>query len=333
MVLSALRTTVEQRYTGYMAATVTLTPTTPEIVSDTSLHLAEAIDDFRLTLESENKSAATIAAYEHAARRFLTHARAAGMPLNIGSIRREHVEAWLVAMREDGTSESSVETYYRRLQQFFEWAVRTEEIAGSPMARMQKPKVPEQPIPLLSDEEIKRLLKVTSGSSYDDRRDHAIIRLFLDTGMRLEELARLTTADVLTEGGNVLLAIIRKGGSRETVSVESPAAKLALKRYLRARGSGKHHSRKGLWIGTKGPMTKSGIAQLLKRRGAEAEIDNLHAHLFRHVTNHKMAMAGLSEGDRMALMGWRSAEMARRYGDGRLTMPTERTCSTSPRRP
>ena len=65
------------------------------------------------------------------------------------------------------------------------------------MARMKPPKVPEVEVPVLSPEELSRLLKACSGSEFDERRDLAIIRLFIDTGMRLSELAtmRVTSID------------------------------------------------------------------------------------------------------------------------------------------
>lgn len=41
---------------------------------------------------------------------------------------------------------------------------------------------------------------------------------------------------------------------------------------------------------------------------------NLHAHLGRHSASHEWLAAGGSEGDLMRIMGWKSAQMPRRYG-------------------
>ena len=57
------------------------------------------------------------------------------------------------------------------------------------MAKMRPPKIPEQPAPVLPENDIKRLMASGSGKDFRDRRDCAIIRLFLDTGMRLEGMA------------------------------------------------------------------------------------------------------------------------------------------------
>ena len=44
---------------------------------------------------------------------------------------------------------------------------------------------------MLPDDDVRRLLADCSGKDFRDRRDLAIIRLFLDTGMRLEGMAGL----------------------------------------------------------------------------------------------------------------------------------------------
>lgn len=42
-----------------------------------------------------------------------------------------------------------------------------------------------------------RLLGVMVGRGFDDRRDTAIVRLFLDTGLRLSKVAGLGVTDVI----------------------------------------------------------------------------------------------------------------------------------------
>jgi hypothetical protein len=49
------------------------------------------------------------------------------------------------------------------------------------MAKMRPPIIPEQPVPVLSDDQVRGLLAVCSGKDFRDRGDTAIICLFLDT--------------------------------------------------------------------------------------------------------------------------------------------------------
>lgn len=60
-------------------------------------------------------------------------------------------------------------------------------------------------------------------------------------------------------------------------------------------------------------MTHWGIAQMLSRRAAEAGVENVHPHRFRHTYAHAWLAAGGQEQDLMRLAGWRSREMVGRY--------------------
>ena len=70
-----------------------------------------------------------------------------------------------------------------------------------------------------------------------------------------------------------------------------------------------------LWLGHAGPMTPSGIYQVVRDRAREAGLPGkVYTHLFRHTFSHKWLAAGGSETDLMALTGWRSRSMLTRYG-------------------
>ena len=56
------------------------------------------------------------------------------------------------------------------------------QITSNPMERMSPPSVPEQPVPILTDDELVRLLAACKGQSLENRRDEAVIRMFIDTG-------------------------------------------------------------------------------------------------------------------------------------------------------
>ena len=56
---------------------------------------------------------------------------------------------------------------------------------------------------MLPDDDVRRLLADCSGKDFRDRRDLAIIRLFLDTGMRLEGMADLRYSAADPEASDV----------------------------------------------------------------------------------------------------------------------------------
>lgn len=97
------------------------------------------------------------------------------------------------------------------LQQFFKWLAAECEIDGSPMATMSPPQLPETPPPVLREAELRKLLDACAGTDFEDRRDNAIIRLFLDSGMRRGELAGLRVEDVDLDQE---AAVVRGNGRR-----------------------------------------------------------------------------------------------------------------------
>lgn len=49
---------------------------------------------------------------------------------------------------------------------------------------MKPPHVPEQPVAVLADEQLRALLTACKGNEFTERRDTALIRLLVDTGIR-----------------------------------------------------------------------------------------------------------------------------------------------------
>src|SRR4051794_36789124 len=80
------------------------------------------------------------------------------------------LEAFLAALA-DRVSPATVAKHYRSLQQLWRWLVEDGEIPRSPMERMRPPQVPEQPVDILIDDELRALLDTTRGNTFEKRRD------------------------------------------------------------------------------------------------------------------------------------------------------------------
>jgi integrase len=79
-------------------------------------------------------------------------------------LTREHVEAFIVHLL-DTRSPATAVNRYKALQQFFRWLDDEGEITGSPMAKMSPPKLDEVEIPVVSLDDLRKLLDVCKGNT------------------------------------------------------------------------------------------------------------------------------------------------------------------------
>ncbi len=265
------------------------------------------------SLRARNLSPKTISLYVSAGGELVGYLERTGGPSEPAGLRREHVEGLLVDLQGKGRTASGVSLVYRSLQQLMKYLGQEGELDRSPMEHMSAPVIPEMTTPVLTDEQLRALLATCAAKDFVDLRDTALLRLFIATGGRRAEVAGLTVEAVDLDTDTVTM--FGKGRRSRTVTL-SPKTAQALERYLRARRRDRYADRAELWLSERGrgPLTYSGVAQVLKRRGREAGLGELHAHQFRHTAAHAWLAADGSESDLMRVMGWRSPQMLRRYG-------------------
>ncbi|RZU52664.1 site-specific recombinase XerD [Krasilnikovia cinnamomea] len=288
-------------------------PDIPVITLDsgTSLDdLRELLPDWQRHLRAQNRAHTTINSYRTVADNFIRYLVDHGMPVTASKINREHVEAFLADLAER-VSAATVAKHYRSLQQLWKWLLDDGEITRSPMERMKPPTVPEQPVPVLRDDDLRTLLDACKGSSFENRRDLAIIRFMIDTGVRVSELTSMTVDGV--DFTHDCAHVLGKGRRGRAVPFGQKTGD-SLSRYRRARTRHPMATKtEAFWLGKKGALTVSGIAQILDRRTADAGLPHIHPHQFRHTFAHLFLSEGGQEKDLMSLAGWRSAQMVGRY--------------------
>lgn len=283
----------------------------------------ELIGSFIRAKKAANCSESTIASYRADLRYFATALDPAGVDL--AAATRRHIETWLAENLDAGLAAATVARRFRTLQQFYRWAAAEDEVAVDPTAKMPTPKVPLQPPPIISADDLARLLAActtprlgpgratpTDGrATFENRRDAAIIQLLATTGCRSSELMMLQVADV--DMANATFTVMGKGRRARVVAL-MPKAADALDRYLRQRRRHPHANLHALWLGVRGPLTNSGLRQLLERRCHDAGLEPINPHRFRHTFAHNAKARGMQDGDLMAIAGWQSPQMLHRYG-------------------
>ncbi|MGH2776712.1 MAG: tyrosine-type recombinase/integrase, partial [Actinomycetota bacterium] len=260
----------------------------PRRAARPSAKILDLRESWKRTLLAENKSASTIAVYTSAVDLLSAYVETNHGAKTVDEIKKAEVEEFiadLLATRKPATASNR----YRALQAFFGWCVREGEVERSPMETMRPPSVPETPVPVLSDDQLRTLLKSCEGKTFEDRRDMAMIRLLLDTGMRRGELAGMTIVDVDFE---LDVALVVGKGSRPRACPFGKKTAVALDRYLRERVHHPQGDLEALWLGQRGAIKPNGVQQIVEKRGRRAGIQGLHPHQLRHT----FASSWLSQG-------------------------------------
>ena len=271
------------------------------------------------TLSLHDKAPRTLGHYLDEVWRFARwladHSRPAAAPGDLLAVERKDVEAWLMAQRTAGLSQATMRNRWVALRNLYRWALTEEEIARSPLERVAVAKANTPAPDVLTDDELKLLLKVCAGSDFYGRRDLALIRFMLATGLRVSETVDLALGDIDLVNR---IALVRhgKGDKARAVRFDSATA-AALDRYKRVRARHTYAALPWLWIGFRGRMTRKGVPAMLNKRSAEAGIRHVHPHQLRHTWADRWLRAGGNEGDLQRLGGWESAEIMRRYGEAR----------------
>lgn len=278
---------------------------------------------YHRSLQARDLSKHTITAYVPTIKRFIAYLRAECLPLDPGGLSREHVEMYMAhlgssPLKQTGAvpSSNTIGLHYRALRCFFKWLVEMDEIARSPMERMTPPRLHQERKPVLTVEQVRAIVRACEGKGFANRRDYAMVMLFIDTGIRRMEMASLKLDDIDWAGQSITVHM-GKGRKSRIVYFGKRTLK-ALDQYVYLRGGRREH--KGshlpdLWLGGRGALSDDGIYRAIKYRGDKAGVPYIHPHLWRHYFIHASLMAGAQVGDLMRMTGHVKVETLLHYGE------------------
>jgi site-specific recombinase XerD len=136
--------------------------------------------------------------------------------------------------------------------------VAEEELDISPLARVRQPRKKKKLIPIIGEDQTRRVLDTCDRRTFVGVRDEAIIRMFANTGARLSEVADLKVDDL---DMSLDTALYHGKGAKDRKVRFGPKTARALSRYLRARSTHRGKELPFLWLAEKGAarLTDNGI--------------------------------------------------------------------------
>jgi len=275
----------------------------------TQNELSRQLKSYLIACKVEGKSPATLTIYHNVISYFIEFVKKNNLPQNLTEITSTDIRSFLLSCQSRGASPSTTNAYYRTLNTFFNWLVAEGFLSRSPMQNIKPPRIPRKIIKPFSTEDIHNLLLLCSGNTFVDKRNRAMILRFLDTGLRLAELANIQLKDVNFD--NETIKVMGKGAKERLVRIGKMAQR-ALLSYLLSR----HDDHCCLWLTEeRTPITKHGIKTAISRlcRRAGIKDTKLGPHTFRHTAAIQFLRNGGGEFALQLMLGHSTLHMTRRY--------------------
>ena len=150
-------------------------------------------------------------------------------------VTKADIRAYLDYLATDrGNSSATRARKLAAIRSFFNYLVETEGLEANPAASIRSPRIPEKEAEYLTDEECIRLLETIARKAKRRirERDIAIVVLFLHTGLRVSELAKLELANVDLDRSQI--KITRKGNKEQYLHLNGETV-TTLAKYLANR--------------------------------------------------------------------------------------------------
>ena len=178
---------------------------------------------------------------------------------------------------------SAVKSFYKYL------TVRTKQLADNPVADLEYPKLRKSLPRYLTLEQSAALLQAVSGTN--EKRDYAILMIFLNCGIRRSELVGLNLTDVYEDR----LRVVGKGNKERFVYFGTPCRK-AIDAYLPERNKKVLSDNRALF-GSRdnNRISVTAVHRLVKKYLMAAGLDasNFSAHKLRHTAATMMLSGGV----------------------------------------
>ncbi len=178
---------------------------------------------------------------------------------------------------------SAIKSFYKYL------TVRTKQLSENPVAEMEYPKLRKSLPKYLTMEESAALLQAVSGPN--EKRDYAILMLFLNCGIRRSELVGLNITDVYEDR----IRVVGKG-NKERFVYFGTACRKAIDGYMKERQKKVLSDNRALFGSRDGNrISVTAVHRLVKKALLQAGLDSTQfsAHKLRHTAATMMLSGGV----------------------------------------
>lgn len=198
--------------------------------------------------------------------------------------------SYLSSERTNGIAASSRARKLSAIKSFYKYlTVRTKQLTENPVADLEYPKLRKSLPKYLTMEQSAALLQAVSGSN--QKRDYAILMLFLNCGIRRSELVGLNLTDIYEDR----IRVVGKG-NKERIVYFGSACRKALDVYLAERNKKILSDNRAVFGSRNGNrISVEAVHRLVKKALLQAGLDSTQfsAHKLRHTAATMMLSGGV----------------------------------------
>jgi len=229
-------------------------------------------------------------------------------PMPLREITQETVETYIQSMLARGSSPANVNRHVRQIKSIFTWLIRRKMVADNPCSWIRPLKVLRTRKPMPSDSEILKLLFYLA--KQEDLFYSDLVRLAMNTGLRLGELIYLHTGDIDLQARMLHVRNRPENPLKDNEERSIPLNSVAMQ--IVSRWKRWALERKWLWWEEKAPAGTDSMSKNLKRRSRKAGVPHITWYSLRHYFGTNAARV-MPERALMAVMGHGSSAVTNYY--------------------
>jgi integrase/recombinase XerC len=165
-------------------------------------------------------SAHTVRAYTDDLDQFFSYLETTFGETNLPGISTSFIRSWLASLKEQKIMSKSINRKISSLKSFFKYQIRTGQLEKSPMAGVISPKSGKRLPVYVEEKDIQLLIEqVEFPDDWLGKTDRLLIRIFYNTGMRLNELVTLKNSQADLE--TAILRVLGKGNKERMIPISA----------------------------------------------------------------------------------------------------------------
>ncbi len=209
--------------------------------------------------------------------------------VNVAFVRR-----FLSKLHTENYQKSSMARTLACLRTFYDYFLRRGGVDENPVRQVRTPRLDKKLPSFLDEDEVKRLLESTTGDTFTDRRDRALLETIYGGGLRVSEATGLDLVDLQMDQG---FAVVRGKGGKERLAPLGSGATRAIEEYLPERAVRVEKLMSGVdavFINKNGTrLNVRSVRRILDRR---ASLGGIRKAVTPHTLRHSFATHLLNRG-------------------------------------